>query len=157
MALYASLIANSVQIIGSLGCVFALSYFGRRTLILFGNFALGILDIIIGIFFLILYLFNWKPAIYIALFIIIIYMLLFGLTLGPVVWLYVPEIIPARFVPLATSMNWIGCSITIILTPIIMNAAGSSYPVFFMYGGITIIFAIINYTLVVETKGLSLV
>jgi hypothetical protein len=80
-------------------------------------------------------------------------MIIYGVSLGPVVWLYVPEIIPANVVPIATMMNWFGCSLCVILTPIVTKMAGNSYPVFFFYGGITLIFYFINLIFMVETKG----
>jgi hypothetical protein len=122
-----------------------LTYFGRRTLMLAGNLSLAIFDLIIGVMFLILYLNNWTPAVYIALVFIMLFMISYGLTIGPVVWLYVPEIIPAKIVPPATFMNWLGCSICVIVTPIVINAADSSYPVFLFFGVITLVFFIINY------------
>lgn len=135
----------------------ALSVYGRRTLILAGNYGLAFVDIVIAVMFLLLDLIQWKPAVYIALIFIMIFMIIYGVTIGPTVWLYVPEIIPARFVPTATCMNWIGCSFSILVTPQILDSTNSSYPVFFMFGGITLVFAIINSFLVIETKGLSLV
>jgi hypothetical protein len=78
--------------------------------------------------------------------------------LGPVVWLYVPEIIPAKMVPFATMMNWLGCSLCVIFTPIVIGQDGTNkttYPVFFFFGAITMLFLVVNYCFMVETKGLS--
>ena len=82
-------------------------------------------------------------------------MTLFSTTIGPVVWMYVPEIIPAKVVPFATTLNWLGCSFALIILPIINESLGSS-AVFFIFGGITIVIGIINVFGIVETKGLSL-
>lgn len=54
-------------------------------------------------------------------------------------------------------MNWFGCSITVIATPFVIDAVGSSYPVFFFFGGVSILFAIVNFFLIIETKGLTAV
>ena len=71
-------------------------------------------------------------------------------------WLYVPEIIPAKTVPLATMTVWIGCAICVIFTPIVQEANGNNpYPIFFFLGGITLLFFILNYRYMVETKGLT--
>jgi len=48
-----------------------------------------------------------------------IYMAIYSTTIGPVVWMYVPEIIPAKIVPFATTLNWLGCSFCLIILPII--------------------------------------
>lgn len=53
--------------------------------------------------------------------------------------------------------TWVGCAICIIFTPIVIDRAGSGYPVFFFLGGITGIFFIINYWLMIETSGLTAV
>lgn len=156
LALYAPLLANIIQLIATVTSICALAYFGRRSLILFGNFSLAVFDLIIGAMFLVLFLNNWQPAVDIALAFIMLFMISYGVTIGPVVWLYVPEIIPARLVPFATAMNWIGCSICVIATPFINNAVGSPYPVFLFFGAISLVFGVINYRKVIETKGLSL-
>jgi len=43
----------------------------------------------------------------------------FGLTLGPIVWMYIPEIVQASFLPYSTMMNWAGSAVCILLFPII--------------------------------------
>ena len=48
-------------------------------------------------------------------------MAVFGLSLGPVVWLYIPEIVQPRIVPFSTATNWIIASIVIILFPILTD------------------------------------
>lgn len=75
----------------------------------------------------------------------------YGATLGPLVWLYVPEIIPAKLVPLATVMNWLGAAICIIASPFIIEAFGSPFPVFFGFAGITLILFLFNYPTLIET------
>jgi len=79
----------------------------------------------------------------------IFYMIIYGTSLGPTAWLYVPEIIPAKIVPFAVTFNWIACSICIIVTPIMNSAFGVDYPVFFLFGGITLTLYIFNYFMIV--------
>jgi hypothetical protein len=90
LALYTPLIATFVQMVAAYTSTAALAYFNRRTLILFGNFSLGIIDVLIGVLFLIVATTGWNQAIYIIIALIIIYMFVFGMTIGPIVWLYVP-------------------------------------------------------------------
>jgi hypothetical protein len=47
------------------------------------------------------------------------FMAVFGLSLGPVVWLYILEIVQPKIVPYSTAGDWISASIVIILFPII--------------------------------------
>lgn len=89
---------------------------GRRPLTLFGNLGLAIVDILIGILFVFS---DWEPSGILIFVLLLIYMIIYGVSIGPSVWLYVPEIIPAKIVPLATMMNWLGCSLCVIFTPIV--------------------------------------
>lgn len=86
---------------------------------------------------------------------IIIFEIVYALSVGPVVWPYVPEIMPVKYVPFASCMNWIAAAICTIATPYILDAVGSPYPVFFFFGGIMLGFFFINLNLLVETKGLT--
>lgn len=56
-----------------------------------------------------------------ALAFILVFMVIYGVTIGPAVWLYVPEIIPPKIVPPATFMNWFGVSVSVIFTPIVIE------------------------------------
>lgn len=51
---------------------------------------------------------------------IVLFMIIYGMTIGPAVWLYIPEIVPAKVVPPATAMNWLGVSLSVIVTPIVI-------------------------------------
>jgi hypothetical protein len=81
-----------------------------------------------------------------------LFMISFGFTLGPVVWLYIPEIVPAEIVPYTTMGNWAGASVTIILFPILGKVVGSGYLFFFL--SVWCFFAFVfNSKYVVETMG----
>lgn len=123
------------------GAMAVLNHFGKRTVILAGNFGLGICNIILGVLFLFI---NQSIAFWMLFFVLVLFMVIHNLTLGPVIWMYVPEIIPSRMVPFATTLYWLGCSITLIVLPIIKDKYGS-YAFFFIFGGITLIFAVINF------------
>jgi hypothetical protein len=86
---YLPIIVNSVQLVGNTTAVYLLKKFGRRTICLTGNFVVGFIDLLIAILFIFIY--DWEPyAIILVTILLIIYMLVFGLTLGPITWLYVP-------------------------------------------------------------------
>ena len=112
---------------------------------------LGVCDIVIGILFIFQ---DWQPSGYIILALLMIYSFVFGSSIGPIVWLYVPEIIPSKIVPFATMTNWLGASICVIFTPIVIKLNdGNPYPVFLFFGAVTLIFFVMNVFLMVETKG----
>jgi hypothetical protein len=81
-------------------------------------------------------------------------MMLYGFTIGPGVWLYVPEIIPPNLVIPATSTNWWGVAFSVMVAPIIIHASGP-YAVFFMFALFSYGFFILNYCYLAETKGLT--
>lgn len=82
-------------------------------------------------------------------------MLLFGFTLGPIVWLYIPEIVAAKWVPFTTMSNWGGCVVTVLLFPIIRSALGSPAGIFFFLGAYCFAGAAINHFFLVESKNKS--
>jgi hypothetical protein len=43
------------------------------------------------------------------------------MTLGPLVWPYLPEVVPARIIPLAQTMNFVIDCLTLTLPPIILT------------------------------------
>ena len=152
LAIYVPIISTTLQNLSTIAAIFALSKFGRRPILLLGNFGLAFLDILLAILFLFSY---WKPAITLSIVLFTLFLMIFGFTVGPLVWLYVPEIIPADVVPFATFLNWLACTIGIVITPVLIHAAGSPYPVFFIFGGISMILFVLNYIYVVETRGLT--
>lgn len=147
VAPYVSVIINSVNLIATICSVFILTKFGRRSFIIWGGLALGLLDCAMAVCFVFS---DWKPSGYIIFGLLLAFIAVFGMTLGPIVRLYVPEIIPSNQSPFATSMTWLSISLTLIITPFIAEANnGNPYPAFFIYGGVTLIFFCINYWLTV--------
>ncbi len=133
--------------------VIVLTRVGRKPLTLWGNLALAVIDILLGLLFV---FDKWAPSGMIVFVLLMVYMIVYGISLGPVVWLYVPEIIPAKIVPFATMMNWFGCSLCVMFTPIAIAANHKNpAPVFFFFGAITFLFYIFNLFFMVETKGKS--
>jgi SP family sugar:H+ symporter-like MFS transporter len=85
---YVPLILNVIQSVSTIGAIFAIKRFGRRPIILWGNFLLGAFNIVLGIFFI----FIEKSTIifWLVFAFLILYNIIYGVTLGPAVWLYVP-------------------------------------------------------------------
>lgn len=155
LSLYSPLIANIAQLIATCVSTCVLSRFGRKKPTLVGNISLSINNFILAALFLANVFNNSLSLIYAAFAFIILFEIIYALSIGPVVWPYVPEIIPAKYVSVASSMNWIASAICVIATPYILDAVGSPYPVFFFFGGILLLFFLINVKFLIETKGLT--
>lgn len=152
---YTGLIANTVQLIGTASSAFILKKYGRRPIFLLGSIILTFINILTGFSFLGLNKFDWSPGFPISMVLIIIFNFVYGITTGPIIWLYVAEIAKKSLVPVATANYWVGCSFCVIVPSIITNIMGSPYASFFFFAGWQLIFFIPNYLYMVETKGLS--
>lgn len=139
---YTPFIINVIQLTAAILSQFVLRRYGRRPILLSGNYGLGLCDIILGILFL--FIDKSDGIFWFVFFILICYMSIYGLTIGPTVWMYVPQIIPAKIVPFATTLNWLSSSFCLIIAPII-NASIGSYAVFIIFGSITLFIGVINF------------
>ncbi len=85
---------------------------------------------------------------------LVVFMANFGLTLGPVVWLYIPEIVQPNIVPFSTGMNWTGTSLVLLLFPIVKKGLPEENPgyLFCFFGIWCIVSFVINSKFMVETK-----
>lgn len=122
-------IINFEQIIGGILTSFVLQKLGRKTILQVGTLLEGIGCLLVGIGF---FLKNGSEdsssgqgLILVGLF---LFMWIFGISLGPIVWLYIPEIVQPRIVPFSTATNWICASLVIILFPILTDNVLSSNP-----------------------------
>lgn len=146
LTLYAPLIANAAQLLATVLCVLVLNKFGRRLPLLAGNFLLTIINLIMAALFLSEFLKEGgsQSIIYGAFAMVILFEVVYSFSIGPIVWPYVTELMPSRYVPFASSMNWTAGGISVIVNPYVTQAVGSPYPVFFFFFGVMIIFFIIN-------------
>jgi SP family arabinose:H+ symporter-like MFS transporter len=83
-----------------------------------------------------------------------LFMANFGLTLGPVVWVYLPEIVQSSIIPYATATNWGSASLITLLFPVIKDHLPKKNPawlfIFFaLWCGLSFIF---NKKYLVETR-----
>jgi SP family arabinose:H+ symporter-like MFS transporter len=144
---FTGLIANFIQFVSTAFSAYLLAKVGRRTIIVVGTISVGLLTIVIGIVFLELDK-GWKAGFALGMALIMVFNVVYGLTLGPVVWLYVPEIAKKKIVPVATATYWGGCSFSLIVAPIITTIMHSPYAVFLFFGAYTSAMILPNYFLV---------
>ena len=78
----------------------------------------------------------------------------YGLSLGPVVWLYIEDIVQPSFVPYASSVNWGLDSLIVILFPLLINQVlrGEPQLLFLFFTLWCFLSFLFNMKFVVETK-----
>lgn len=94
LSIYSPLIANIVQFVGSFLSIPFLKKFGRKLPTIGGNLALGIINIVIAVMFVINMKTNNEAVIYVAFVFINFFMVGYASTIGSVIWLYVTELMP---------------------------------------------------------------
>jgi SP family sugar:H+ symporter-like MFS transporter len=114
-------IINFIIIPAIVASYFLLQSVGRRPILFYGTLVAGISNLIIAIAFSIQ---NSDHATSTILLFIgfFLFMIDFGLSLGPVVYLYIPEIIGPRLISFAVISTWVGAALPIILFPIIAKS-----------------------------------
>ena len=76
----------------------------------------------------------------------------FSLTLGPVVWLYITEIVQPNIVPIAVFLNWLTVSLVNTFFPIFTEIfGGNPSKIFYFFGSYVLISTIVNKWLLIET------
>lgn len=122
--------------------------FGRRSLILYGNGACIICLYLMGIF----QEFPSDTMKEISIFMTYMFLLSFGSSLGPVIYLYEPEILPDEGISLAVIVNWFCCGAVVFLTPYVIVNFGIP-PIYYLFGTILFICHIYFFFFLKETKG----
>lgn len=121
-----------------------LDKFGRKTILLYGHFVCTFM-----LFFLMLcsFLHYQEPTKYLVL----LYIFSFGMSLGPAVYVYLPEILPEKGVGISLMFNWICCFLIGLIFPVMLDAfnIGGCFLSFFLISLVGHIYMRIN---VKETK-----
>lgn len=133
--------------------LYTVEKWGRRSLMLIGAGGLGTIYLILGTF----YYMHVTGVMMVAL--VVAAISCYAMTLGPVTWVLLSEIFPARVRGLAMSICtfalWVGCC-TLTYTFPIMNANLGSYGSFWIYSAICIAAFTFLYKNCPETKGKEL-
>ena len=87
---------------------------------------------------------------------VLFYVFSFGMSLGPIVWMYMAEVLPDVGMAVATFINWIftliiGLTFPIVKEPTVLN----SYGVFMLFSGWCLAGLVLIVTSVKETQGKS--
>ncbi len=105
----------------------------------------------LGIGILFQFLKEFPGGFWIVVLLTFIYMTIHGGTLIPAVGVYVSEIAPGRQPQFSSVTNWMMCSVTIVVFPVINLNYGYA-PMFLAFGVVSILLSMLNYFIMVESK-----
>ena len=152
------LITGLVSIISLVACVlalFLLDRLGRRPLLLFSFSGMLLTLVVMGVVFLI----GATNAPYIVLICLLVYILAYGVGIGPIFSLMCSEIFPTRLrgigVGIAMLVNW-GATLLVSLTFLTLIHGLGKPRTFWLYAALALVGGIFTWFLVPETKGKSL-
>jgi len=147
---------NFEQVLGTLVTGFLLFKFGRKTIVQYGTLLEGAANLLVAIGFFIKGDQTSADSAGQGLILtgLFLFMGVFGLSLGPVVWLYIPEIVQPAVVPFSTATNWICASLVIILFPIIKDNVLNGNPavLFLIFTAYCFLSLVFNAKFMIETK-----
>jgi MFS transporter, SP family, arabinose:H+ symporter len=153
-ALGGQVVIGLVNVLFTLFAIWKIDRLGRKPLLLTGVIGILISLIIIGS----LFYFNFTNA-YLLLFFILLFIACFAFSYGPVIWVLLSEIFPAKIrgkaVSLATFSLWIGTALVGQLTPVFLEKlkpAGT----FWLFALMTAPALYLAIKIIPETKGKSL-
>lgn len=124
--------------------------FGRRTLILFGNAGCCFCLFLMAIF----EFYNNTVMNDLTILMVYLFLFSFGFSLGPVIWVYEPEIIPDRGMTIVVIINQFLVWFVVFFTPILSGVLGIS-PIYFFFAIFLLIAQIYLYKFMKETKDLN--
>lgn len=148
------MLINLLQCLAPLVVSYLLSKLGRKSILQAGTVFGAITTGIIGVGFFI-HDSNTDVGNVFILLGLVLFMANFGLSLGPVVWLYIPEVVQPNIVPFSTGINWGGAALVMLLFPIIKEILPNQNPgyLFLFFSVWCVISFLINAKYTIETKG----
>lgn len=148
------MLINLLQCLAPLVVSYLLSKLGRKSILQAGTVFGAITTGIIGVGFFI-HDSNTDVGNVFILLGLVLFMANFGLSLGPVVWLYIPEVVQPNIVPFSTGINWGGAALVMLLFPIIKEVLPNQNPgyLFLFFSVWCVISFLINAKYTIETKG----
>lgn len=151
--LFNIVITGVTNVVFTFAGMYTVDRLGRRSLMIFGAFALTIVYALMGTCYY--FSLSGLPLLLLVILAIAIY----AMTLAPVTWVVISEIFPTRIRALAMGIStfslWIACFLLTYTFPI-LNAKLGSYGTFWLYGGICLAGFLFIKSQLPETKGKSL-
>lgn len=96
---------------------FLLAFFGRKTLLWTLSFAMAADLVGLGIS----YIYGVTSL---EIILVLLFVVLFEFSIGPILWIYMSEIMTDKGVSLGTLINWLLTIVMAIVTPFLVNAIG---------------------------------
>jgi hypothetical protein len=149
---YTPIVITAAQLIGTLISILLIRKFELKNITLFGGYSLTLCNGLLGILF---YYLHWEYSMICSSIVIVLYMFVFGLTLGSSVWPYITYIVPQNFIQVGLIINWLAAAFCITAFEVVTAYVHSPYPVYFFYMGFIFICTLINSYFLIPIKGLS--
>jgi len=144
----ATALVGIVNVVSTFAATFLLTFFGRKTLLWTMSFAMCADLVGLGIAFS----FGENTG-SLQIVLVLLFVVLFEFSLGPIVWIYMSEIMTDKGQSLGTLVNWLLTIAMAIATPILLKSIqGWLFIVFGILCGVCGFFSLM---FVKETKGLS--
>lgn len=140
-----NVVTNILNVVSAVTAGLVVGKAGRKTILMIGTL---LCMIFLGVLAYLVYDNNSSLSRWFVLF----YVFSFGMSLGPIVWIYMAEVLPDIGMAVATFVNWIftltiGLGFPIVRKPEVLN----SYGVFMLFSGCCLAGLILIVTLVKET------
>lgn len=79
--------------------------------------------------------------------------MIFSMTLGPVCWIYLAEIVEPNIIGISTMLNWLTAALISLAFPIMVDLLGGPEWMFCFLGLLMWVSYFINQHLMMETRG----
>jgi MFS family permease len=143
----ASALIQSVNLAGVVVATGLLDKFGRRSLMFSATGACTVFMFLVAIF-------TFTGNLWLELVFVLAYVASFEFGPGPVVWMYMSEIMNDKGVSIGTLLNWTFTLIIGLITPIMFNSMKGGWP-FIVFGILCGLGTVFVFFFMKETKGLS--
>jgi MFS transporter, SP family, galactose:H+ symporter len=154
-AILATSVVGVVNVVSTVIAIFLVDRLGRRPLLLIGAAGMMVMLTAIGFVFAI----GPNKAAFLILACVILYIVSFAISMGPVFWLMSSEIFPNRLrgtgASISTGANWAANLLVSITFLSLLHAAGNALT-FWIYAFLALVTLVFVWFIVPETKGKTL-
>jgi MFS transporter, sugar porter (SP) family len=154
-AIMAAGIIGIVNVLSTIVAGILIDRVGRRTLLLYGTASMAVALAALGAVFM----FDSSSISFLALLVLLLYVVAFAMSLGPVFWLLSAELFPTQLrsvgASIATCVNWSANLLVSVTFLSLISLVGKSYT-FWLYACMAVLAFVFCWFLVPETRNRSL-